>query len=143
MIMSCSFPGWLPATFAASLVSAISATSYAAAPNLIATAVCRAQTSGVCFGSPPMPTTLTSINYKPSADGAVLVTVSGSGYCVFQDVNNEQTADFQTQITDNGTGASYKGPGGLRIKMHQPPTADPQNPVTAPFNLASSRVFTV
>jgi hypothetical protein len=90
-----------------------------------------------------MPSQLRNISYTPPANGSILVTVNGSGYCVFQDGAVEQTADFETQITDNpSTVANHKGAGGLRIRARLPKSAGAANPITVPFNLNSSRVFT-
>ena len=115
-----------------------------AAPQLKSIGPCIPQTSlGVCFGAPPIPSNIRNIGYTAPAAGTVLVMVSGSGYCVFQDGTTEQTADFETQITDSPTAvANHKGAGGLRIKARLPKTTT-ASPLTVPFNLNSSRTFPV
>jgi hypothetical protein len=116
-----------------------------AAPQLKAGSPCTPQTNlAVCFGAPPMPSQLQNIGFTAPTSGMVRVTVNGSGYCVFQDGTGEQTAEFETQITDNPNAvANHAAAGGLLINARLPKSANPSIPLTVPFNLNSSRTFTV
>lgn len=117
----------------------------ASAAQVFSGGPCNPQTTlAVCFGAPPLPAQLRNIQYTAPSTGQATVTVHGSGYCVFQDTSVEQTADFETQITDSGaTVASAKAAGGLRVKIRMPRSTAAGNPISVPFNLSSTRTFAV